>query len=305
MLRTALILGANGRFGAEAARAFHEAGWHVRRQIRPGAKREGPGQAVEAEGTDPRALSRAAEGAALIVNALNPPYPAWTREIPRLTEAAMAAARASGARTIVPGNIYNYGSRLPEILNGSTPERPDHAKAKARVEMEAAWRASGLPVTVLRAGDFLGAGGREGWFETAIAAAAHKGRFTAPGPMDLPHAWAWLPDMTRAAVMLAEREAQPDGFEHIPFPGHTATLAELKTAMETALGRELKTRRFPWWALRAAGIVSPKMREMTEMRYLWERPHRIDGAALMAALPEFRATPLEDAVAAALRAAPR
>lgn len=37
------------------------------------------------------------------------------------------------------------------------------------------------------------------------------------------------------------------------------------------------------------------------MRYLWERPHRIDGAAFRAAVPGFRETPPAEAIRAALR----
>jgi hypothetical protein len=59
----------------------------------------------------------------------------------------------------------------------------------------------------------------------------------------------------------------------------------------------------PWRALRLAAPFWPMGREVLEMRYLWETPHRIDGARLRAALPELRETPLEAALRAAV--APR
>ncbi|MBC7676083.1 MAG: NAD-dependent epimerase/dehydratase family protein, partial [Rhodoferax sp.] len=77
MPQTVLILGASGLFGSHAATAFQDAGWTVRRYIR---------------GTD---MGRAAIGADLIVNALNPPkYHNWARLIPQITAQVIAAAKA-------------------------------------------------------------------------------------------------------------------------------------------------------------------------------------------------------------------
>jgi len=45
------------------------------------------------------------------------------------------------------------------------------------------------------------------------------------------------------------------------------------------------------------------MREVVEMAYLWRVPHRIDGAKLAAALPNFAPTPMESAFADAVTAA--
>ena len=103
MTRTVLILGASGGFGSAAAKAFDAAGWQVQRFRR---------------GSD---MTAAAQGAALIVNAMNPPdYHDWARQIPAITASVMAAARASGARVLIPGNVYVYGDQ-PGPWSASTP----------------------------------------------------------------------------------------------------------------------------------------------------------------------------------------
>ena len=56
--------------------------------------------------------------------------------------------------------------------------------------------------------------------------------------------------------------------------------------------------------MRVIGLFSPLVREVIEMRYLWDTPHRIDGSALAAALPDFTPTPLSLAMAEVLGSAP-
>ena len=64
---------------------------------------------------DPAQVAGAARGMDVIVNALNPPYPRWTRDLPRLTGSVIAAARESGATVMIPGNVYNYGAAMPRL----------------------------------------------------------------------------------------------------------------------------------------------------------------------------------------------
>src|SRR5690606_2993282 len=66
MAQTALILGSSGKIGSRAAEAFERAGWQVRHYDR----RTGD-------------MVRAAQGADVMVNGLNPPrYHDWARLIP-------------------------------------------------------------------------------------------------------------------------------------------------------------------------------------------------------------------------------
>lgn len=280
-----LVLGASGRFGGHAAAAFAAAGWEVTAFRRGGD------------------LARAAEGMDAIVQGWNPPYPAWAAEVPGQTRAVIAAAEASGARAIVPGNVYVYGAGAPELLRVETPHAAATPLGRVRVEMEAAWRASRARVTILRAGDYLEAGASGGWFDRVIAAKVAQGRMSYPGALDRVHAWAWLPDMARAAVLLAAAGDALGRVVEMPFPGYAVTGAELHAAMERALGRPLRLRRMRWAPVRALGLVSPMMRCLAEMRYLWDMPHRLDPAPF-AAFADFEGTPLEHALRVALHVDP-
>ena len=64
---------------------------------------------------------------------------------------------------------------------------------------------------------------------------------------------------------------------------------------------DLPIRRFPWIAVYAAAPFSPFMRELLEMRYLWQVPLRLDNTKLVECLGEEPHTPLDDAVQRTLR----
>ena len=299
MAQTVLILGAAGRMGRHSTKAFLAAGWNVHTFLRPG--REAPtGTVAHFGGLDD--IVEAAKGVDVIVNALHPAYHHWARDLPRYTQAVIAAARASGATVVIPGNIYVYGAELPALLSEKTPHVGDHRKAQLRIEMEATYRDAGVRTIVLRAGDFLDDEVAGNWFDSHIANKVHKGRITYPGPTDQAHAWAWLPDVARAAVMLAEKRYELAAFQDVCFPGYTLTGAELIAATEAAVGNTLTQTSFPWWLLTLIGPFSPLMREVRAMRYLWDRPHQVDGTLFNELLPTFRQTSLSDAIAKALAA---
>ena len=294
---TVIVLGAKGRFGRAAAHAFEASGWAV---TRAGRGLSGQG-CVAVDVMDADATRAACAGHDVIVNAVHPPYHHWVHTVPQLTKSVIAAAQASGATVMIPGNIYNYGRKLPPVLREDTPWMPNTGKAGIRIRMEDAYRESGVRTIVLRGGDFLERAQTGNWFDTYIAAKAGQGKLTYPGPRTLVHAWAYLPDMARALVMLAERRAAFDRFEQFGFGGYALTGEDLIALVEDAVGRPMRVSRFPWWAVRTMGLWSPLMREVHEMRYLWFRPNAVDGTKLAQALPEFKATPAAVAVADCVR----
>ena len=302
-----IILGAKGRFGRAAVDAFLVAGWRVRAFARSWENEVGTTdiELIAGDAFDASALASAAKGCAVIVNGLNPPYPRWKRDLPRLTASVIQAAKASGATVMIPGNVYNYGAGMPARLGEETPHAPTTRKGRLREEMEQAYASAGddgVRTIILRAGDFIEREKTGNWFDSYIAANVAKERVIYPGPLDRVHAWAYLPDMARAMVGLAEQRAAFAVFERFGFPGYGLTGQGLVELMERACGHTLKVKRLPWPMIRFLGLVMPQLREVAEMAYLWRTPHTIDGAKLAAALPDFRATPLEDAIADALGA---
>src|SRR5690606_40560026 len=112
--------------------------------------------------------------------------------------------------------------------------------------------------------------------------------------------YAYLPDLARAAVALAERRADLPAFADIPFAGHAFSVNDLKAEIERQTGRPLKIARFPWWAMRLLSPIWELARELGEMRYLYTTPHQLSGAVLERLLPDLPATPFAEVVARSL-----
>ena len=307
MPSTVLILGAAGRIGQALALAFANAGWQVRAQARkalPAALQGHPRVApVTCDATDLPALPTAAQGANVVVNALNPPYTEWGRLALPLADAALAVARSSGALLMLPGNVYNFGREMPALLTLATPEAGNTPNARIRIEMErrlAAAANDGVDSVVIRAGDFFGGAGRGTWFDMALLTKLGKRRFVYPGDEDVAHAWAYLPDLAQVFVRVAERREQLRGHHRLHFAGHTLTGRALREALAQIIGQPLRPAGLPWPLIRLASPFVPMWRELLVMRYLWQRPHALDDAALRALIGHVPQTPLPLALRSAL-----
>jgi hypothetical protein len=55
-----------------------------------------------------------------------------------------------------------------------------------------------------------------------------------------------------------------------------ATLRALVGRLQVTLGFPVKVAQMPRWLLKAAGFVTPIMRELDEMAYQWDEPFVID-----------------------------
>ncbi len=300
---TVLVLGANGRLGQAAMQAFARAGWRVIAQARQPAREPLPPgvQWLQADVLDAAAVVRAVPQAELIVHAINPHYARWATLLPPITAAVIAIARATGATVMLPGNVYNFGRELPPVLSESTPFVASTEKAAQRIALEIELAASGVRSIVIRAGDFLGDRGT--WIDLAIAKGLSRGRVSYPGPVDLPHAWAWLPDLAEVFVRVAARRAELPAHAVLHYAGLTLTGAELMDAIEAAVGRPLKRTPFAWWQWQLIAPVVPIVRAVLSMRYLWQRPHRLDDSRLRALIGPPPQTPLAEVVSGSLAAA--
>jgi nucleoside-diphosphate-sugar epimerase len=307
--KLALVLGATGGVGGALTEALLARGWTVRALAREPEKakagRDARIQWLGGDALDPASVSLAARGVSLIAHAVNPPgYRDWDKLVLPMLDNSMAAARDTGARILLPGNIYNYGPDAFPSLSETSPQRPVTRKGAIRVQMEARLAASGVPALVVRAGDFFG--GRRAastWFGGALVTPGRPPRaITYPGAPGVAHAWAYLPDLAQAMVELVER-TPAKGFETYHFAGHQdRDGTQMIGAIRRALGRpDLPQRPFPWFLVPLLAPFVTMFREMGEMRYLWREPLALDNTRLVQALGREPHTPLDEAVTSALR----
>ncbi len=213
--RIALVLGATGGIGSEVAWRLRGRGWSVRALHRDAARMADRTQAglswVQGDAMRAEDVVAAARGGALIVHAVNPPgYRNWGELVLPMLENTIAAARASGARILFPGTVYNYGPDAFANIDETSPQNPVTRKGAIRVEMERRLRIAaetGVKTLIVRAGDFFGPKVGNSWFAQGLV---KPGRPVAsvsyPGKRNIGHHWAYLPDVAETMVRLAERE---------------------------------------------------------------------------------------------------
>lgn len=304
-MKTIAVLGANGRLANEVMQVFAQHNFKVVAITRNGKLRTTTTN-VETRAADAmkqEQLIEATAGADYIFNGLNPPYTEWQDKLLPMARNVIAAAKKYNAIHLFPGNVYNYGAAIPKICSAETPFQTNDRKGKLRIEMETLFEEAaeqGVATTIIRAGDFFGGSGTGSWFDLALTSKLNKGKFTYPGNADIEHSWAYIPDLARAFLAIAQRTDRTAQFESFGFAGHTLSGAQMQELVEQACGKTLKRAGMPWSVIKVLGWVIPMMREIAEVSHLWFRPHRIDGQQLEQAIGGFDQTPAPIAVHNAL-----
>ena len=306
--RIALILGATGGVGGEAARRLAARGWNVRALRRDAAKSPGSDVAravawVQGDAMRPSDVAAAAAGASVIVHAANPPgYRNWGELVLPMLDNTIAAARAVAARIVLPGTVYNFGPDAFPNITETSPQNPTTVKGRIRVEMERRLRAAalqGASVLIVRAGDFFGPRPGNNWFSQGmIKPGKPVTKIAYPGRPGVGHQWAYLPDVGETMAQLLEKRDALDAFALFQMEGHwDANGDQMIAAIRKAAGNpNIKVGKTPWTLMRLASPFVPLFGELIEMRYLWNTPIRMNNARLKAVLGEEPRTPLEAAV---------
>jgi nucleoside-diphosphate-sugar epimerase len=271
--------------------------------VRPGAAHRAPPGTKVIETIERPDAVEAARGTDIVLHALNPRLADWQRFVLPHAYAAIEAAESAGATLMFPGNLYNYGAGMPPVLDETTPMQPSSRQGRLRVEIEELMREAserGVRTMILRAGDFFGSG-YGSWFDLTIVREIRRGIVRYPGPPDVMHEWAYVPDIAAAMVRLAAVRDRLDRFETFGFPGHAVTGRELAGAIAKALGRQVRTKPMSWPLVRALSFFVPVLRELSDVAYLWSVPHRIAGDKLRSVIGEVPHTPFDAAVRRALR----
>ncbi len=294
-----LVVG-HGPAGAATARLLAEQGHEVRVVTR-GGRPAGP--AVEGIGhlaldaSDPARLTQAARGAVAIHGCAAPPLAQWAAQWPALTSALCAAAEDSGAVLVMLGNLYGYGpveGPLTEDLPPAATGPKGRVRAAGWEQARALHEAGRIRAVEVRASDFFGPGVTDGGHLASRAMPnLLKGRPVAVlGDPDTPHSWTYLPDVARAMAELATEERAWGRPWHVPTAPALPVRAMVERLAAEAGTGPVAVRRLSPVLLGAAGLFSPLVRELREVRYQFDRPFVMDSSAYEAAFT-LRATPLE------------
>jgi nucleoside-diphosphate-sugar epimerase len=285
------VIFGTGPVGLAIMDALHARGYtNIRLVNRSGKPAETlpPGiELLAGDASDPTFTTQVAARAAVMYNALNPPYSKWVECFPALQAAVVAAAAAHTARLVVMDNMYMYGDPHGQSMTEDSPHHPHTKKGRLRAQMArdlmTAHNAGRVPVVVGRASDFIGPRvrvstmGRDVVFKPALRGKAAQ----VFGNVDVPHSYTYVPDIGRALVTLAEHPAAFGRVWHLPTPPAVSTRSLLQMIYDET-GHPLHMQRIPAWLLRGVGIFNPDAGEMVEMLYQFNRPFISDDSAFVA-----------------------
>jgi len=167
-------------------------------------------------------LEDADQGAQVVYQTLNPPYPKWVELFPALQASVLAAAQATGARLVSMENVYMYGRPNGQPLTETRPYAADTKKGKLRArmarELQAAHAAGNVQVATGRASDYLGPrGGAQSMLGDRVIPAALAGKTaTVLGDPDQPHTYTYLPDIGEGLAVLGEHPDAAGQVWHLP-----------------------------------------------------------------------------------------
>lgn len=298
--QTIAILGINGRIGQEAAKAFVAAKWRVIGMGR-GNRAELDGvEFVEGDIAFPKQTVRAIADADVVFNAINLPYDKWDKG---RAEASLAnvlqALEGSGKTLLFPGNIYNYAADQ-HMITPDTPQHPEKDKGEIRKRMEGmlaqASNDDNIQVIILRLADFFAPGAEGTVFDLMMMSRLKSGILQYPGELSTGHSWAYLPDVGRALVKIAEARKSLPRFENLHYQGHFASGHQMIGAIQDVLPKPAKVKKVPMDLLKVIGWFVPIVREVVIMSYLWDEPHQLRDPKLAALLGADFDTPFRDAV---------
>ena len=304
-----LILGATGSFGRGVVLELLRRGKPARCLVRSIEKardllgERGGLELIQGDVQDRNAVATAAQGCPVIIHAVNYPYPKWVPNMERATANVIAAATIAKATILFPGNVYGLGAQTDAPLAEDAPNKPVGHKGALRVTLEdsllhSTEEGSVKRVIVLRAGDYYGPTVRNGLVDPIFGNAAAGKAMRTFGNLNVAHQWAYIPDLARAAVDLLAIEDTLKAYEVFNFAGYVASPQRdfLEQVAAQAGHPGLAIRGLPWPAMKLAAMFDAVIRELLELRYLYDQSVILEGSKLRLTLPDFKETPIAEAI---------
>ncbi|WP_455210111.1 sugar nucleotide-binding protein [Kaarinaea lacus] len=302
-MKTALILGITGGFGGHVAKALAEHGWSLKTLMRDPAKlpkKFGSAEVRQGNVANLEEVRQAAQGVDLIVYGINPANYQWEgKAIPWLENAA-TVAEENRLTIVFPGNVYVFDPENGPEFDENSPFQPVSSKGKMRMAMEERLTLAsqqGAQVIVIRCGDFIGTHAPSTWIQQLIKPTSKGYTLSAPGPVQLEHTWAYLPDVAHTTAEIVANKEKLGAHNVFHYKGYRVTLEDMAEAIRDATGKEVTIKKFPWWALYLMSPFSTLFRSLIEMRYLWNNVVNLSDAKLNATLKKpVPHTPLGEAL---------
>jgi len=307
-----LVIGA-GVIGSRVAEMLAGQGHRVSVVSRRGSGPAGV-TPVAADAADAGAMTRLAEGAAVVYNCVNPPYHRWPTDWPPIAASLLTAAERSGAVLVTLSNLYGYGPATRSLgvggydeahpMTEATPLAATGRKGRVRVRVWqdalAAHQAGRVRVAEVRASDFVGPGAQSALGER-IAGRVRQGKnVSVLGRADRPHTWSFTDDVARMLVVAGTDPRAWGGAWHVPSNEPLSQRQVIDDLARIADAGRVRVGTIPSALLYGMGLVSPLMRELRETEYQFRADFVMDSSAAQATFG-LKPTSWEEIVAATVR----
>jgi nucleoside-diphosphate-sugar epimerase len=289
------IVGA-GPIGSRVARLLAGKGEKVRVITRSGRGPKADGiELVAADASDAGTLARLTEGAKTLYNCANPLYHRWLTDWPPLANAMLHAAKANNSVLAAVNNLYGYGLTDRPITE-QTPMAATHPKLRVRATMWADMLASGIPVTEVRASDYIGVRANSVLEEVVLKRTLRGQTAYGYGNKNAPHSWTNVDDTARTLVTVAQDERAWGKPWHVPTAPAISVQAIAERANEIAGLPKPKIVTMPYAALWTVGLFSKTIRELRATYYQFAKPFVLDSRFTERTFG-LAPTPLDDSLA--------
>jgi nucleoside-diphosphate-sugar epimerase len=298
-----VILGAGGAVGTPLANQLQTQKRRVRLVSRRGVAADGA-ESVRADLTDAAAVLGAVDEGAVVylVAGLQYDHRVWREQWPRIMRNVVGACTSKGARLVFLDNVYAYGA-VDAPMTEETAVRPSSRKGEVRAEiagfLQNEMTAGRITASIARAADFYGpfAGKTSvpGILVFPKLSAGKAGQVFADA--DTKHSYTYTLDIARALPLLADTGDAFGQVWHLPTARPPLTGREFVQLAASALGVPARVSVIPTWAVKAAGLVRPMMRELAEMLYQNDRDYVFDSSKFEGRF-QFTPTPYAEGIRA-------
>lgn len=298
-----VVLG-TGAIGLTVTRELDKRGSQVRVVNRSGTAQVPEGvETVAVDLSDPSAAREATHGAAVVYNALSPPYHKWIDQFPPIHTNVIDAATRAGARLVMADNLYLYGQPGDKPMSEKSPVMPATPKGELRARMATqlfeAHARGDIEIAIGRASDYFGPLGLTSQMGERVFGPLLAGKKAqVMGDPDTRRTYTYLPDIGRSLVTLGASSVATGQAWHIPSPPAMTTrqfIGAIAGQRDTHPGISV----MPPALLAVLSWFSPMLEAVREEAFQVQSDWVMDDSKYREAFGHGE-TPLEDAIAATL-----
>lgn len=226
----------------------------------------------------------AVEGAQQVVLAIGLPYDrrVWREVWPTAMTNVVEACAAIGAKLVFVDNLYQLGPQTEprrEDMTLTTQGAKPAILTKVTGIWMAAAKAGRVRVAALRCSDFYGPDVVMSHLGSTAFGPLVKGKAAVIlTPPDIPHDFAYVPDIARAVITLLD--APDDAYGQVwNMPcAPTRTPREMLQIGAETLNVKLKITTIPLWLLPVLGVGWTFAREIADVSFTLDRPYVVDAS---------------------------